>query len=135
MDGVGRAERRQRAGTEEMLRAQMMLRQSRYDAAIPLLRRAWELGNFRNAQWNLAECYALLSRPRRAIEAHREYLGHRLTTPSDRAAATAAIERLANDRSLRQSLGAAGRTRMRNEFSIDAMVDRHVALYESILDA
>ena len=57
-----------------------------------------------------------------------------LVGAGDADALTAAIERLMRDPSLRQRLGAAGRTRMRNEFSIETMVDRHVALYESILN-
>ena len=35
---------------------------------------------------------------------------------------------------LRERMGAAGRERMRAEFSVDTMAARHVALYESVLD-
>jgi hypothetical protein len=31
-------------------------------------------------------------------------------------------------------MGVAGRERMQNEFSIDTMADRHVELYESVLE-
>jgi hypothetical protein len=31
-------------------------------------------------------------------------------------------------------MGAAGQQRMQNEFSIDTMADKHVALYESVLN-
>jgi glycosyltransferase involved in cell wall biosynthesis len=45
-----------------------------------------------------------------------------------------AIESLVDDAPLRKRLGAAGRERMQNEFSISTMADRHVALYESVLN-
>jgi glycosyltransferase involved in cell wall biosynthesis len=45
-----------------------------------------------------------------------------------------AIARLLDAPDLRAGMGAAGRHRMQNEFSIDTMADRHVALYESILN-
>ena len=45
-----------------------------------------------------------------------------------------AIAKLIDDRDLRQKMGAAGRERMQNEFSIDTMADKHVALYESVLN-
>ncbi|NIA27182.1 MAG: glycosyltransferase [Desulfobulbaceae bacterium] len=45
-----------------------------------------------------------------------------------------AIAALLNDANLRQKMGAAGRERMQNEFSIDTMVDMHIALYESVLN-
>lgn len=43
-----------------------------------------------------------------------------------------AIATLMNDDQLRHTMGAAGRKRMREEFSIDGMADKHVALYESL---
>jgi len=46
----------------------------------------------------------------------------------------AAIGTLVDDDELRTRMGAAGRERMKNEFSIDTMADRHVELYESVLD-
>jgi len=45
-----------------------------------------------------------------------------------------AIASLLDDPDKRQSMGAAGRERMQNEFSIDTMADKHVALYESVLN-
>ena len=49
-------------------------------------------------------------------------------------AGTDAIATLAADPELRARMGAAGRARMQKEFSIATMVDKHVALYESIVD-
>jgi glycosyltransferase involved in cell wall biosynthesis len=45
-----------------------------------------------------------------------------------------AIATLIGDDDLRARMGAAGRERMQKEFSIATMADRHVALYESILN-
>jgi len=45
-----------------------------------------------------------------------------------------AIAALLDDANLRQQMGAAGKKRMQNEFSIDTMVDKHIALYESVLN-
>jgi glycosyltransferase involved in cell wall biosynthesis len=44
----------------------------------------------------------------------------------------AAIATLMDDEQTRRAMGAAGRERMRREFSIAAMADQHVALYESL---
>jgi glycosyltransferase involved in cell wall biosynthesis len=41
---------------------------------------------------------------------------------------------LLDDANLRAQMGSAGRERMQNEFSIDTMVDKHIALYESVLN-
>ena len=57
-----------------------------------------------------------------------------LVAPGDGDALTETIARLLDDEALRRRLGAAGRERMQDEFSIDTMVNRHVALYESILN-
>jgi glycosyltransferase involved in cell wall biosynthesis len=43
-----------------------------------------------------------------------------------------AIATLIDDEQTRRQMGAAGRERMRTEFSIKSMVDQHVALYESL---
>lgn len=91
---VCQAERRQRPGVQELVQAMELIRQSRYDAAIPLLRRAHELGDLRNALWNLGECYRLLGRPRAAIEAYQRFIAHRRTNAEDRAAAERVIEQL-----------------------------------------
>ena len=56
-----------------------------------------------------------------------------LVAPDDADALQQAIARLADDGTLREILGAAGRERMQNEFSIATMADRHVAVYESLL--
>ncbi len=45
-----------------------------------------------------------------------------------------ALARLVEDAQLRQRMGAAGRQRMQNEFSIATMADRHVELYQSVLN-
>lgn len=57
-----------------------------------------------------------------------------LVPAEDVAALTAAIARFMDDDGMRASMGAAGRKRMQNEFSIATMVDKHVALYESVLN-
>jgi len=57
-----------------------------------------------------------------------------LVEPEDADALGSAIARLVDDPELAAKLGAAGRERMQNEFSIDTMADRHVDLYESILN-
>jgi glycosyltransferase involved in cell wall biosynthesis len=45
-----------------------------------------------------------------------------------------ALETLLADRGLASRLGAAGRERMQTEFTIATMVDKHVRLYESVID-
>jgi glycosyltransferase involved in cell wall biosynthesis len=45
-----------------------------------------------------------------------------------------AIATMIKDDALRQRMGAAGRQRMQKEFSIDTMVDRHITLYEAVLN-
>ncbi|MEJ2173194.1 MAG: glycosyltransferase [Woeseiaceae bacterium] len=58
-----------------------------------------------------------------------------MLVPAERIdALTDAIATLAADPELRARMGAAGRARMQKEFSIATMVDKHVALYESIVD-
>ena len=56
-----------------------------------------------------------------------------LVEPEDSDALGTAIARLVDDSDLAARLGAAGRERMRNEFSIATMADKHVALYETVL--
>ena len=56
-----------------------------------------------------------------------------LVAPGDADALREAIALLINDDALRSKLAAAGRERMQKEFSIDTMVDKHVALYESLI--
>jgi glycosyltransferase involved in cell wall biosynthesis len=57
-----------------------------------------------------------------------------LVPPEDVAALTAAIAGLMDDGERRRSMGEAGRTRMQAEFSIETMVDKHIELYESVLN-
>jgi glycosyltransferase involved in cell wall biosynthesis len=45
-----------------------------------------------------------------------------------------AIEALIDNDQLRQKMGRAGQERMQNEFSIATMVDRHIEVYESVLN-
>jgi glycosyltransferase involved in cell wall biosynthesis len=56
-----------------------------------------------------------------------------LVEPEDTDALAAAISKLLDDVDLRRRFGDAGRRRMRSEFSIDTMADKHVALYEAVL--
>ena len=57
-----------------------------------------------------------------------------LVPPRDAAALADAIERLARDAQLRARFGAAGRERMRREFSMGSMVDLHLRLYDAVLN-
>jgi glycosyltransferase involved in cell wall biosynthesis len=43
-----------------------------------------------------------------------------------------AIELMIEEPEMRRSLGAAGRQRMRDEFSVQAMVESHIALYDQL---
>jgi rhamnosyl/mannosyltransferase len=53
--------------------------------------------------------------------------------PNDPAALANAIKRLLADASLRQRMGAAGRRRIEDEFTVDVMLDRTLAFYEEAL--
>jgi glycosyltransferase involved in cell wall biosynthesis len=57
-----------------------------------------------------------------------------LVTPENVDELTDAISRFIDEPHLGRRFGEAGRRRMRNEFSIDKMVDDHIALYESVLN-
>jgi len=57
-----------------------------------------------------------------------------LVPPEDAEALAGAIRRVIDEPDLGHRFGEAGRLRMRNEFSIGQMVDKHVALYESVLN-
>jgi len=57
-----------------------------------------------------------------------------LTAPEDVEALQDAIATLMDDDELRERMGQAGRARMQKEFAIATMADRHVALYESVLN-
>jgi glycosyltransferase involved in cell wall biosynthesis len=58
-----------------------------------------------------------------------------LVPPEDAGALRAAIARLMDDAALPDRLGRAGKKRMQEDFSIATMAQRHVALYESVIDA
>ena len=55
--------------------------------------------------------------------------------PGDPMALRRAMERLAGDSEFRQQLGAAGRARVEQRFTLKQMVDEHLALYAAITDA
>jgi rhamnosyl/mannosyltransferase len=55
--------------------------------------------------------------------------------PGDAPALAAAINRLLDDQSLRQSLGQAGVRRARREFSLDTMLRRTLSLYEGVIQS
>ena len=57
-----------------------------------------------------------------------------LVPPEDADALHTAIAALMGDDELRARFGKAGRERMQNDFSIATMVDKHVALYEALLN-
>ena len=57
-----------------------------------------------------------------------------LVQSEDVTALQEAIATLITNEDVRLSMGAAGRDRMQSEFSIDTMADKHVALYESVLN-
>jgi len=57
-----------------------------------------------------------------------------LVPAEDTDALAAALRQLIENPELARKLGAAGRLRMQNEFSIDTMADKHVALYESVVN-
>jgi glycosyltransferase involved in cell wall biosynthesis len=56
-----------------------------------------------------------------------------LVAPADRAALAAALGELAMNRARRETMGAAGRCRVRADFAWSVLVDRTLALYESLL--
>ncbi len=94
LPSVSSAERRGRPGARELLRALELIQHDRCDEAIPLLRRANEVGNLVNALWNLAECYRLLNRPQLAIEAYDDFIEHPGSRGHEEAEARAAMSRL-----------------------------------------
>ena len=57
-----------------------------------------------------------------------------LVPAEDVTALQEAIVTLIDSDDVRQRMGAAGRERMQNEFSIDTMAAKHIALYESVLN-
>ncbi len=57
-----------------------------------------------------------------------------LVAPEDPGALHEAIATLFDDDQMRARLGAAGRARMQNDFSIATMADKHEALYASVLN-
>src|SRR5690606_27595254 len=67
-----------------------------------------------------------------AREAVRHGENGRLVPPGDAAALADAIVELGRDAALRERMGAAGRERMRRDFSIESMVDDHIRLYDAV---
>ena len=57
-----------------------------------------------------------------------------LVAPEDADALASAIRRVIDEPDLGRQLGEAGRRRMQSEFSIDTMVDKHLVVYESVLN-
>jgi len=57
-----------------------------------------------------------------------------LVPAGDAAALRDALQAVIDDPESRHALGAAGRKRMQNEFSVATMADRHIALYESVVN-
>ena len=57
-----------------------------------------------------------------------------LVAPEDTDALADAIRRLVDDPELGMQYGEAGRLKVKNQFSIATMADKHVALYESVLN-
>ena len=57
-----------------------------------------------------------------------------LVPPEDTDGLANAISSLIADEALRKKMGVAGRERMRKQFSIDTMANKHVQLYQSILN-
>ncbi|MBT8102723.1 MAG: glycosyltransferase [Gammaproteobacteria bacterium] len=57
-----------------------------------------------------------------------------LVAPEDADALADAIRQFIEEPERRRHYGAAGRRRMQDEFSIDTMVDKHLALYEAVLN-
>jgi glycosyltransferase involved in cell wall biosynthesis len=58
-----------------------------------------------------------------------------LVPPEDAGALREALASLIDDETLRERMGRAGKERMQTVFSIATMAERHVALYESVIDA
>lgn len=56
-----------------------------------------------------------------------------LIPPGDVVALVAALRRLLDDAILRQRMGLAGRARVLNEFSVDAMVNGNLSIYQAVL--
>ena len=68
------------------------------------------------------------------VEAVADGVTGLLVPPEDAAALRDAIGRLVDDDQLRQRMGAAGRERMKKDFSIDTMARKHVDVYESVIN-
>lgn len=57
-----------------------------------------------------------------------------LVPPEDVVALQKAIAVLIDETAMRREFGQAGRHRMKNEFSVEIMVERHIKLYESVMN-
>jgi hypothetical protein len=61
------------------------------EAALPLLQKAYQLGGYKNALWNLSECYRKLSRFTLAMAELERFRQHPRTTPAERETADAEL--------------------------------------------
>ena len=68
-----------------------------------------------------------------ATEAVRHGKTGVLVPPGDLARLQKAIGLLVEDREMREDFGRAGRQRMKDEFSVESMVESHIGLYERTL--
>lgn len=68
-------------------------------------------------------------------EAVQEGVTGFLVAPGDVAALAQALQRLLDDPALRERMGAAGRERIRTQFSVDSMVEGNLAVYREVLAA
>jgi glycosyltransferase involved in cell wall biosynthesis len=68
------------------------------------------------------------------VEAVADGVTGLLVPPQDTAALRGAIATLVDDDQLRQRMGAAGRERMKKDFSIDTMARKHVDVYETVIN-
>jgi hypothetical protein len=71
-------------GKVEYQSAVQLMEDRACEKAVPLLEQAYAKGQFRNALWNLAECYRLLDRPVRAIDALERFRVHPRTPPKEK---------------------------------------------------
>lgn len=75
----------------------------------------------------------IASRAGGLIEAVEEGVTGVLVPPGDPPALAAAMERLLSDQALRKQMGRAGRSRVLEKFSVDAMTEGNLAVYRAVL--
>jgi hypothetical protein len=61
-----------------------LMKNGECEKAVVLFRRSHEQGGYKNALWNMAECYRKLVRPSLAVMALRKFLQHPRTAPEER---------------------------------------------------